>query len=75
MNSKITISKYDEYIKCYNDNYIKSCKIAKDIDDSNGINTCDNLEWDTNTRINVGFYCRNKIYLNLEYMKTMNNSK
>ena len=64
-----------QYIKCYNDNYIKCCKIAKDIDDCNGINTCNNLEWDANTRINIGIYCRHKINFNLEFMKTTNNSK
>ena len=66
------ISNQEYYFKCYNDNYTKSCEIAKAIDDSGtGRNTCDNLEWDTNTRVNVGIYCRNKIN-NMSWLPTKN---
>ena len=72
MDHIVSILKTETYFKCYNDNYLESCKIAKAIDDSGtGRNTCDNLEWDTNTRMNVGFYCRNKIN-NMSWLPTKN---
>ncbi len=62
MNSIYPLYKNEQYIKCYNDTYIKSCKISKEHDDSGtGLNTCDNVDWDAQTRVNVGLYCRVKL--------------
>lgn len=74
MTSKIGIND-EEYIKCYNDSYIKSCKIAELMDDSSGRNTCNDIDWDTQTRINVGYHCRKKLNLNSNIEFIMNKSK
>ena len=72
MISKYILTKEERFQKCYNDGYLESCKIAKEIDDSGtGRNTCDNLEWDANTRVNVGHYCRNKLN-NTSWLPTKN---
>lgn len=66
--SKLVINNYmnslfaeEQYKKCFAIKYLESCKIAKEIDGEKGDNTCDNIEWDSATRYNVAFLCREKI--------------
>jgi hypothetical protein len=57
-----------EYYKCFNKHYLESCEIAKKIAETDK-HTCNDLNWDSNTRINVGSYCRNKLELQLDKLK------
>lgn len=57
MISKYILKKEEQYRKCFNDEYLKSCKIAKELAE-NPSTTCDDMDWDANTRFNVGFHCR-----------------
>jgi len=57
MISKYILIKNEQYQKCFNNRYFESCKIAKENAD-NPLNTCDNLDWDAQTRFNVGIHCQ-----------------
>jgi hypothetical protein len=57
MIGKYMLTKKEQYEKCFNENYFESCKIAKKNADHPS-NTCDDLDWDANTRFNVALNCR-----------------
>ena len=57
MIGKYMLTKQEQYVKCFNASYLESCKIAKEYADHPS-NTCDDMNWDANTRVNVGVNCQ-----------------